>query len=159
MMHTPEATATTRRHRLIASTLIAGTFTTALTIGTATARAEAPQWVGTVVEDRHAYRLDGWQTINYQNINCPTANPYLIREHKAPRRHLPAGITVEEPGGVGVSGSFRYKNDDTKGYIVGVKDMSLTNWALGKTLHAVVTLHCSDNPADGYTYLTMPPPS
>jgi hypothetical protein len=71
-MHTPEATTTTRRRRLIASTLIAGTFATAMTIGTATARAETPQWLGTVIEDRHSYNLDGWQTINNQNINCPS---------------------------------------------------------------------------------------
>jgi hypothetical protein len=158
-MHTPDATATTRQRRLIASTLIAGTFTTTMTIGTATAQAETPQWLGTVIEDRHAYSLDGWQTINNQNINCPNTNPYLINQELEPNRILPKGISVKEPGGVGVSGLLGYSGSDTKGYVIGVKDMSLTNWALGKTLHAVVTLHCSDNPADGYGRFTTPPSS
>jgi hypothetical protein len=131
------------RRGVIAGAVLAATASVAVTVGATPAQAEEPQWAGNIIRTAQWYRLTPLRMLT-RNIDCPNTHPYLINEHLAPGRFLPKGISVEEPGGVTVSGDDHHEN----GRVIGVKNLAMLNWGAPTTTNIV--LHCSDNAADGY---------
>lgn len=83
---------------------------------------------------------------------CPAGHPYLIHQYMAPGRILPDGVSVQESGGVGVSGdsqtaTFEPPCDEMG---IGVAGLSTTNWDPLHHAEVIGTLHCSNNYLDDY---------
>lgn len=76
-----------------------------------------------------------------ERMSCPDDHPYLVNEWMAPGRILPRGVTVSEPGSVGVSGSAA----GTTLHAMGVQSLSLSNWNPASSATAVVSLHCTND--------------
>jgi hypothetical protein len=118
-------------------------------IGAASAHSEWER----VIEITHSYKLNPWQTVNYQTIDCPESHQFLINKHLAPGRAVPKGVSVMEQDGVGVTGLISYiQSGGRRGMAMGVKDMSMTNWNPGKEAVVHVVLHCTWVDMDGYTW-------
>ena len=88
-----------------------------------------------------SWEILGFHSYFDESMTCPADHPYLVNQFLAEGRFLPRGVSVDEPGSVGVSGS----TSGTQSYATGVQKMSLSNWNPAKSATAVVSLHCTSD--------------
>lgn len=87
---------------------------------------------------QYSQTLDGWDGYTLPELVCP-AGTYLIDKDLAPGRGVPPGVSVDEPGSIGVSGGWIRLD----GYATGVRNLSMSNWNPFARATVTVTLHCT----------------
>ncbi len=95
--------------------------------------------------------LHGWQGVTLNGWHCDSAHPWLVNTNYSPGRIVPAGVEVDEPGGVGVT----LGGDYTSGEMNAVNGWSnggdsAMNWDVVDR-HLQIWAHCTNDPYLAYT--------
>lgn len=114
--------------------------------GAASADTLTPATQAVHADVSHTWEIPPFNTYLSESMECPSTAPYLVDRVFEPWRIIPKGVSVNEPGGVGVIGNTVTAADR---YATGVYGMDLSNWTLDVTT-AVVTLHCTNDKAESY---------
>ncbi len=93
--------------------------------------------------------LDDLHSTAIPDFTCPADHPWLVDQNLAPGRLVPPGVSVDEPGSIGVSVSTAHgdANNRTTGWQG--DESSATNWDVHTHVVSVYG-HCTNDPAQSY---------
>jgi hypothetical protein len=134
--------------KAVAVVLAAGACATGMAV------AATPAFASTASSDETVlvYRaeLKGLQSVSLPDYQCPADHAWLKDANLAPGRIVPPGVSVDEPGSIGVT--IQHAHNGTGNLAVGWNsdESSATNWDVNSHLLSI-SATCTNDPDQAYS--------